>query len=75
MDYRKHVEKIMSVCTCFPGTSGKLTDQARNKLHRLLKQFELTITPEVNHQIVNVLDIKLGLATDPIEKETANNFI
>ena len=43
------------------GTSGRLADKARKDLCAIFKKFGLRITAEVNHQVVNFLDITLNL--------------
>ncbi len=43
------------------GTSDRLADQTRKKLHQLFEQFGLKITVEINHQTVNFLDITCNL--------------
>ena len=44
-----------------PGTNGRDADVARKRLVKVFDQVGLRITAEVNHQIVNFLDITLNL--------------
>ena len=44
-----------------PGTNGQDADIARRRLFDVFKKIGLKITVEVNHQIVNFLDITLNL--------------
>ncbi len=43
------------------GKNGRHADTIRKKLHNAFQQIGLTITAQVNHQIVNFLDITLNL--------------
>ena len=43
------------------GTSGRLADKSRKDLCAIFKKFGLRITAEVNHQVVNFLDITFNL--------------
>ena len=66
------------------GNSGRLADKARKELCSLFLEFGLRITAEVNHQLVNFLDISFNLReesylthrkpdNDPLYKDKCSN--
>ena len=46
------------------GTGGRQADQARKKLHEIFKEHELRVTAEINHYVVNFLDVTLNLSEE-----------
>ena len=42
------------------GTGARQADQERKKLHEIFKEHELRVTAEINHHVVNFLDVTLN---------------